>query len=192
MSTAATMSTTSPEQAPMSPIFRKVQTETEAPLFRNKHADDKKKKKRFSLRKMMSKIKSSKRILVFNKSASADADAPNKLEAVSATGSPRIEMAASTDDEISSASSEEHEVKGTTEPSSPETCSITKDLPSVQPFGKSKREAVITTKKSINYEIDDEEYVEVKEEVVKATMTYSDVMALLLAGAVIASQALVS
>ncbi|CAJ1935182.1 unnamed protein product [Cylindrotheca closterium] len=196
-----------------SPIFREVATTTDAPLFRNKEqANTKKNKRRFSLKKMMTKIKSSKRILKISKSASQDSsdDAmePKKLAfgaGSSSTSAPRLEMVA-TDDDISSASSEDsergHDVvhKEAHKESASSKIIESSSFAVVEPAMEEQEikleqeeegtsEATQPVTKIINYEIDDEEYVEEKEPE-KTPCTASDAVALLLAGALMAAQAL--
>ncbi|KAL3939439.1 MAG: hypothetical protein SGBAC_005841 [Bacillariaceae sp.] len=209
MSTVTTMPTTAPEQAPFSPIFRRVETETDAPLFRNKQAYKKKKSKRFSLKKMMSKVKSSKRILKISKSFSshdssddASVDPTKKLDFEKESSSeqaPQLAMVMSTDDELSYASSDvgqqqedvavhEEAHKQTTVSETIESSSTIAE-PSLEETESEATSEVKQVKKTINYEIDDEEYVEEKE-LEKTPCTPSDAMALLLAGLLIAAQAL--
>lgn len=211
MSTVTAMPTTAPEQAPFSPIFRRVETETDAPLFRNKEADKKKKKKRFSLKKMMSKVKSSKRILKISKSFSshdssddASVDPTKKKldfeKASSSEQAPQLAMVMSTDDELSYASSDmgqqqehvavhEEAHKQTTVSETIESNSTIVEEPSLEETKSEAISEVKQVKKTINYEIDDEEYVEEKE-LEKTPCTPSDAVALLLAGLLIAAQAL--
>lgn len=199
MSTVTAMPTAGLQAGPGSPIFCQVETTTDAPLFRNKEAS---KKKRFSLKKMMSKVKSSKRILNFSKSASEhsndDAIEPTKL-AYDAAAAPLLEMVV-TDDEISSSSSNserEHNVavheevhKESVSPeiieSSSSAAEPLENAKFLEEQGTSEGEKQDNT---ICYELDDEEYVEEKEPE-KTPCTSSDVVALLLAGALMAAQAL--
>lgn len=204
--TVATIPINGLRAGPGSPIFRQVQTTTDAPLFRSKEMSKNNNKKRYSLKKMMSKIKSSQRLLKINKSSSRDSNEdamvePTKLafEGAASFVSPRLDMVA-TDDEISSASSNLEQ----------EHVAIHKEIhynPSSLENTESSNEANVEEskfteqstseqyeqqglkRKAVNYEMDDEEYVEEKEPET-TPCTPSDIVALLLAGALISAQAL--